>query len=236
MSDTVTIMPIVCQHPAQLAIYRAAFRSHKATCDSKLIAIFNENHTKEHTKFASLMREELNRLGYDWVHYHDEFNLNKIYNYGLDRTESEFVVFSIADTLFLGDWLTPLKTLLATGKYHSVQGVSRENGDGYFCYYDKAKEQVGGVLETTEPCGYHFVMRRDKGFRWNEEVGIYYPDIFYREELARIGEVCAVCAHSHVEHLGAPIAYLNTHHGPSWDMREVNEQKVLDKYRAMGKS
>ena len=114
MSDTVTIVPASCQSAAQTAYYRALIRSHKSSCDSDLLFIFNNLHEKAHRDLAEQFTKELSDLNYKWLYYGEEYNLTKIWNYGKRKTESEYIVFCIADTMFLGDWLTPLKLLVDT--------------------------------------------------------------------------------------------------------------------------
>lgn len=232
MKTTVTIAPATIQHYAHVAFYRAMARSHKNTCDSKLYFIFNEIYTDEHKAMAERFTRELTDLDYGWVYYEGDFHLNKLFNCGLDNTESEYVVYSIADTLFLGDWLTPLQKLIDTGEYHSVQGTSRENYDGFYSYRDLAAEEPGKVLKTQGPCGYHFLMRRDQGYRWDEEVGLFYPDVLYREYLLATNQFAGIYADSHVEHLGAPISYLRTHYGETWTDRELRERNLIESWRA----
>jgi len=196
--------------------------------------VFNEIYDEGHKSMAEHFTKYLKDLDYGWFYYNESFNLHKIYNFGLDKTESDFVVYSIADTLFVGDWLNPLKALLATGKYHSAQGVCSNNYDGFYTYAESSLKAPGGLLETTEPFGSHFVMRRKDGFRWDEEVGRFYPDVFYREFLRETGQLVAIYAHSHVEHLAAPISNLRTHYDPDWANRELRERLILDKYRNEG--
>lgn len=229
---SVTICPATIQHPAHIAFYRAMARSHKATCDSILYFVFNEIHTEDHWALAKSFEKELEDLEYFALYYEEDFHLNKLFNYGLDNTKSDIVVYTIADTIFLNDWLNPLKLILASGKYHSAQGTSRENYDGFYSYRTEAKNHPAGIMESQTPCGYHFVMMRDNGYRWDEEIGLFYPDVLYREYLSATEQKTAIYAHSWVEHLGAPIAHLRTHTGPTWQDRELKERRLFEKWRA----
>ena len=62
MSATVTIVPASCQSAAQTAYYRALIRSHKSSCDSDLLFIFNNLHEKPHRDLAEKFTKELSDL------------------------------------------------------------------------------------------------------------------------------------------------------------------------------
>ena len=209
-AKTVTVMVGTSQKPEFLPYIRAATRTHRDTTGGHLLFIDNEIHTAAHEANSNVIREELRLLGYDYHRYEECFNLNLLYNLGASMTESDYIIYTISDSLFFPQWWTELRAALDSSRCYSAHPRSFEAVHGGLQYFREFQAPSAiretALIETQDPPCYVTAMKREKGHVWDEDFPGWEQDCDYWETLKKMGVQSVINPRSRVDHLWAPIS------------------------------
>lgn len=172
--------------------------------ECRLLIVENNSSPDLHVPF----RDAVQNSGNSWLYYAGDFQLNKIYNWGADKTHNEIVLYANSDLIFHPQWYENL-----TGWFDRIPNI--------FCIapFTKWHENAGigayrtdttiedRFLESVHMPGWIYCFERKTGFKWDERFTFHYCDndfVLHCDELKHNNPEIhtGIAYNSRVDHIG----------------------------------
>ena len=217
MTKNVTIVPTisVCMHTYRIAA--EAIMSHYASePDAHLIVLDNAPLGEKHEwdYWTEQLKQLLDRLGYEYRHYDEPWNLPKFWNKGLDIAANEnwdYVAISNVDVWFAPRWFTSAlndwaevpveQDIVSVHPWSYVSKDAGHNIKNLNYHYEDVFTQGMGLVPFDFPACHVSIFKGKTDYRFDESYHHYYVDNDFWKWMQKTKRYGALSKSSRVDHL-----------------------------------
>lgn len=162
------------------------------------------NNTPDPAKVESL-RKLCSLLGFRFEHIDGPYSQSRFWNYGIDHTSGDYVVFGNADLIFYPHWLDNLLQLWSEEpNYYALWPFSFKIVDMGLAYRP-SRTLERRIIPTHHPA-VALVMRRSDGYRWDEQFPLWEMDADFMRYCETTGRKLGLCLWSRVDHIHGTVS------------------------------
>ena len=183
-------------------INNVALRTLRESTDADILVLGNT--TPSHSKIEDLERL-CNLLQIRFKFIQGRFSQSKFWNYGIDHSTGKYIVFTGADCIFYPQWLDRILELWQEQPEFYALWPWSLNISNSGLAYRRSRQCERRIIETHHPA-VALVMKRESGYRWDEQFTLWEMDADFVYHCARNGHRTGLCLWSRVDHFNSTVS------------------------------
>lgn len=191
------IIPCTVQNHATWYMAEIAIRSCRYSTAARVHALCNNS---KDSRYLPIFERHCAALGVHYEYCEGPFNMNRLYNRGLDLAEGDYVACCNQDLLFFPDWFEEVvKMWEANPRFFYM--LTYSFGLGAATYWRAHPKPENRIELATSPTSGLTVLKAANGYRWDEQFPDWEQDADFTLYCQKNNLIGGQCLNARVDHL-----------------------------------